>query len=201
MKREVSLALLAALALGLVGVGGCGEGRAPEHIRIIPAGATVEVENSQQFTCLAYYESEDNDRDHSDWVSPTWLLTPYTLGIITPSGIFTASTTTASGWLSADFRGRRDIIPITLIPGPLVRIAVSPSNVTLAVGTIQQFTATGYDQNDNVRLTPTWSVEGDIGSIDAAGVLSATAAGTGRVLATVGYVVGMASVTVVAPGG
>ncbi|MBN1155463.1 T9SS type A sorting domain-containing protein [candidate division KSB1 bacterium] len=44
----------------------------------------------------------------------------------------------------------------------LARIEVSPSNVSLQVGQTQQFTATGYDQDNNVyQVDPIWSADGD----------------------------------------
>jgi uncharacterized membrane protein len=69
-------------------------------------------------------------------------------------------------------------------------------------GGTQQFTATGYDQNNN-PMSPqpsfTWSVSGG-GSINGSGLFTATTVGTNyTVTATGGSVSGTASVTVTAP--
>ncbi len=67
-------------------------------------------------------------------------------------------------------------------PGPLHHITITPASVTLEVGLTQQFTATGYDQNNNVinGISFTWSVvDPDAGSIDGTAEFTAgTVTGT-----------------------
>jgi len=61
-------------------------------------------------------------------------------------------------------------------PGPLHHITVTPSSVSLEFGQAQQFTAIGYDQNNNVinGISFTWSVvDPDAGSIDGTGEFTA----------------------------
>lgn len=86
-------------------------------------------------------------------------------------------------------------------PGALASITVAP-DVTLPIGGVQQFTATGFDARSNgVAITPTWSVVGGGGTINATGLFTAgnaTGVFAGTVVATVGVLSGNADVTVVA---
>jgi hypothetical protein len=72
----------------------------------------------------------------------------------------------------------------------------------LEIGQTQQFTAIGYDQNDNyVPITPSWST--DVGSIDDNGLFTAQSTPDvgGYVKAEADSVAGYASVSVTAPQG
>jgi hypothetical protein len=71
----------------------------------------------------------------------------------------------------------------------LYSITLTPSSSTLTVGQTQSFAATGRDNNGNVvTFNPNWKVFGGIGTINSAGNFVATAVGTGRVVATRGYI-------------
>ncbi len=132
------------------------------------------------------------------------------IGAITAAGVLTATTSVTSsapktGTVEVTGYGTNVSIPVTVIAGPLAKIVISgPSGVDLAnvtSGTALTFTAEGEDQYDNrsnarFAITPTWSVEGGIGTISSAGVLQAVTAGTGKVVATVGAVRGELAVTV-----
>ena len=77
-------------------------------------------------------------------------------------------------------------------------IEVTPNPVTVTSGSTQQFIAAGKDINDNdVPITPTWSVMGGIGTISPSGLFSAITAGTGDVVATSLGVSGSSDVTVI----
>lgn len=86
-------------------------------------------------------------------------------------------------------------------PGALASITVDP-DVTLQIGGVQQFTATGRDANANVvAVTPTWSVVGGGGTIGSTGLFTAgntVGVFAGTVVATVGVLSGNADVTVIA---
>jgi subtilisin family serine protease len=81
----------------------------------------------------------------------------------------------------------------------LTSIAVTPASWTLDIDETQQFTATGYDQNDAVMpVTATWSsTSAGVATIDpTTGLLTAVGAGTCTVTATSADVSGSATVTV-----
>lgn len=82
--------------------------------------------------------------------------------------------------------------------GALATIVVSPGTPTVAVGATQQFTATGYDSEGSpITISPTWSsTDTDVGVIDVTGLFTANADGITTVKATIGAIVGTASVTV-----
>jgi hypothetical protein len=84
-------------------------------------------------------------------------------------------------------------------PPVLTSITVSPATASVQNGGTQQFTATGYDQN-NVPMNPqptfTWSVSGG-GSINSSGLFTATTVGSNfTVTAASGGINGTAKVSV-----
>jgi hypothetical protein len=84
----------------------------------------------------------------------------------------------------------------TTIP-VLTSITVSPATSALAVGQVQQFTATGKDQfGAAIAFTPTWTATG--GTITSLGIYTATTAGTQTITATSGTISGVATATVTA---
>jgi hypothetical protein len=89
---------------------------------------------------------------------------------------------------------------IVVTAAPLVSIAVTPGPVTLKVGQMQQFTATGtYADSTTADITSqvTWSSGAtSIASVDATGMGAGQRPGTAPITATLGSVSGQASVTV-----
>lgn len=87
----------------------------------------------------------------------------------------------------------------------LTRIEVSPSSWTMNEGTTKTFTATGYDQYDEVfSINPTWSTTGGIGSVSPSTGTSTTLTASmvasntsGTIKASVGLINDSASVTVI----
>ena len=76
-------------------------------------------------------------------------------------------------------------------------IEISPADTTVVVGEDVQFTAVVLDsENAEIDTAVVWSAEGDIGTIDENGLFSATTAGSGIVIATVGDIADTAAVTV-----
>jgi hypothetical protein len=93
--------------------------------------------------------------------------------------------------------GNSESLTIVVDAGPLARIIVSPPNATLNVTETRQFAASGRDAYDNiVVVTPGWSVTGGIGSITSGGLFTATATGSGLVIAASGAIRDSAEVTV-----
>lgn len=76
-------------------------------------------------------------------------------------------------------------------------ISVTPAEATLAVGDEATFTAEAKDADGaTVESAVTWTVEGEIGTVDDSGEFTATTAGTGTVVASVGDISGSAAVSV-----
>jgi hypothetical protein len=80
----------------------------------------------------------------------------------------------------------------------LSSLTVSPSTVTVGVNRSETFTAIARDSVDQIiPVTPTWTVTGDIGTINANGIFTAnSSAGNGTVVATYQNVSDSASVTI-----
>ncbi len=118
---------------------------------------------------------------------------------VSSAGVFTATvqgsyTITATDQTTTSVSNH---IGITVTePQVLTSITVSPSSATVSMGDDQQFTATGYDQNNQpMTITPTWSTTGG-GTIDGTGLFSSSALGTFTITAQQDGVPGTASLTV-----
>src|SRR5471032_2976079 len=86
----------------------------------------------------------------------------------------------------------------------LVSIAVTPANSTMAIGTSQQFTATGtFTDSSTSALTVatglTWGAKGSNITVGTTGIVTGKAVGPHTVTATVGTVTGSTPVTINAP--
>lgn len=88
-------------------------------------------------------------------------------------------------------------------PPTLKSISVSPSEPTVAMGTTQQFSATGeYSDGSTKALTTevTWSTSGTVSTIvTSSGIATGKAVGSDTITATVGAVKGSAKLIVKAP--
>lgn len=134
-------------------------------------------------------------------LTPSWSIvagggTISDLGLFTSgtvAGTFTETVRAASGALST-------YATVTVTPGPLATISLTPSPTTLDIGSTQQFTATGQDAYSNsVALSPVWSVLTGGGAIDSSGLfIAGSVAGTfnGTIRGTSGSISGYASVIV-----
>ncbi len=98
------------------------------------------------------------------------------------------------------FNGSTQVI--STVAAPLDHIIVTPTSLNLVEAATQQFSAQGFDANNNLipNLKFTWSVANGGGSIDANGLFTAgLTPGTynNTIVASVGSVQGYASVTVI----
>jgi hypothetical protein len=104
-------------------------------------------------------------------------------------------TASATGWATGS-------LAVTVDPGALASIAVSPASATVAEGGSQTFTATGADSYGNpVTVDPSWTTTVSGGSFNSTSGSSTTftagsTSGSGTVTATQNGVSGSASVTV-----
>jgi hypothetical protein len=123
-------------------------------------------------------------------------------GTVSATGVFTAPATVGTSTIQVTCGGRTATATVTVEPGPLASITVTP-NPTLQPGEMQQFTAVGRDAFDNiVDITPVWSATNPPGTIAAATGMFTAGNTTGTfpasVTATAGGISGTADVTVVA---
>ena len=128
-------------------------------------------------------------------VSPTWSQTA-PLGTLSPDGSFRAEKVGRTA-LVVQSNGQSAAVQVTITPGKLTRMAISPADVALRAGDTLRFQTTGFDAYENeVEVQPTWRVVNDIGEISPTGEFTAMQAQTGQVVATAAGIAGQAQVTV-----
>jgi hypothetical protein len=173
-------------------------------ITLAPDTVSLAIGGTQQFVAVG----RDAHGNVVDIPNRVWSVA-HGGGTIDTAGLFTAGTTanTFANTVTATSGSISGTASLTVAPGPLASITVSPSSSPLAIGAQQSFTAVGYDDFDNVvPIAPTWLVLGGGGTIDTSGVFTAgTVAGTftNTVVARVGGAcVGISghATVVVAPG-
>jgi uncharacterized repeat protein (TIGR01451 family) len=144
-------------------------------IVVSPTNVSIAAGMTQTFSALGF-----DQYGNAVPFTPTWSTNG---GTINPGGLFTAQITATSGRIvTATQNTVSGTANLNIVAGPLSSIVVSPTNVNLAAGTTQIFTAAGFDQYGNaVPITPTWSTDG--GMIDADGLFTA------QITATVGRLV------------
>jgi len=164
-------------------------------ISITPEGFTVPIGISQQFVATAVY----SDGSSQDLVSGvTWTSSLLSAATIDANG---SATTLAAGTttITATVGSLTDSTTLTIVPAHLTSISVLPVTATMAVGTLQQFTATGIFDDGSTQLLPgiQWSSSAsNVLSIASTGLATAMGTGTSTVTAASGGVSGSATVTV-----
>ncbi len=157
---------------------------APATLTITPVNPTVQAPNTQQFTAVATFAEVSGDQDVTNKV--TWSSSDTDKGTINAAGLFTtihAGSTDITASLSSV---TSNTSTVTVTAGALATLTVSPDAPTLTADQAQQFTVTGVDANGNAANngTITWSVTGDIGTINSTGLFTATTVDSGTVTAT-----------------
>jgi hypothetical protein len=116
-------------------------------------------------------------------------------GLITQSGRFEPALAGVCV-VYANASGVSGNAAITVVPGLLARLEVTPASITITADETAQFSVRGFDAKGNeVPAAPLWTA--DAGGISASGLYSPTLKGTWAVHAQEGLVVGTAQVTVV----
>ncbi len=182
-----------------------------QSLHVSPTDVEVPINSEIQFYAIAV-DKEGNPQK----VNVEWSLYGG-VGTIDATGRFKSSARAGYGSVYAKYGAFQAYSFIEVTPGSLASISISPASVTLGVGDSYTFTATGEDSYGNrVDVSPTWSVEGGIGSfsdsyydLTAKGVrfmsssysayayFTAAAAGSGTIKAQVGSVEAAASVQVI----
>lgn len=181
-----------------------------DHVTVAPASASVAAGATQQFTAQGF----DAANNPISGLSFTWNVVAGG-GTINASGLFTAGVTTgafantvqAIAAQGAIIKIGTASVTVTVAPGPLDHVTVTPASASVAAGATQQFTAQGFDAASIPisGLSFTWNVVAGGGTINALGLFTAGAtagsfANTVQAIAAQGAIVkiGTASVTVTA---
>jgi uncharacterized protein YjdB len=118
-----------------------------------------------------------------------------TNGLATSAGQGTATITATSNTITSS-------TSLTVSGPTLVSIAVTPTNVAIPLGTMEQFSATGtYTDGSTLDLTnsASWSSSSPAAVVNSAGLATATMLGAANISASSGSVSGTAGLTVTAP--
>jgi hypothetical protein len=166
-------------------------GRPPVALRVVPPTATIDMLGTQQFRATA-----EDASGHTVEVIPTWKVSGAN-GTIDAQGNF-AATGLGDELVLATYAGLTSGSQITIVPGAVASVEVTPQDATVTAGTNHQFQANVFNAHRYaLDVVPTWDVTGDLGTIDASGLLTATKAGQGNIVATAQGQTGRAAVTVV----
>ena len=170
-------------------LGSIGGGKTLTRIDLSPKDPTITADQTQQFTATGY---DQNNQQMA--IKPAWTTAGGTInatGLYTPNKVGKYLITATQGTISGSTN-------VTVTPGALAKIDVTPKTATISADQKQQYNATGSDAKGNaVSITPSWSTSG--GSISPSGGLyTPKKVGTFTITAAQGSISGTASVTVTA---
>ncbi|HYS72011.1 MAG TPA: hypothetical protein VEM95_06275, partial [Thermoplasmata archaeon] len=150
--RDVGSCTVYANATGISGSGRVAVlAGALARLAIAPTNATITADDVLTFTATGY-----DGNGNAVPVTPTW---DAEQGAIDGAGLY--EPTFAGVWsVSARAGGLNASTRVTVLPGALARLAVSPGDVDLSADETLQFTATGYDRAGNpVPIAPFWEAQ------------------------------------------
>jgi uncharacterized protein YjdB len=164
-------------------------------IVVTPDGLTLGIGIGQQYTATAIY----SDGSTQDLVSGvTWSSSAPGVATINSSGLAT-TVGAGSATITAKVGSFTDTTLLTVVAANLVSISVTPTPVSIAIGTDQQFTAVGSFNDGSTQLltSVTWSSSSSsVATINSAGLATAVGTGTSTITASSGSVNGTAALTV-----
>jgi hypothetical protein len=165
-------------------------GHPPTTLSIAPQTATIDMLGTHRFAATIADAS-----GHSTVITPTWKVIGDT-GSIAADGTFTAKKL-GSDALVATYADLTAGAQLTVVPGAVATLRLSPPAATLVSGTTQQFRVEAFNAHQYaLEITPNWSVRNDVGTIDASGLFTASKAGEGAVVVTADGVSARARLTV-----
>jgi CxxC motif-containing protein (DUF1111 family)/uncharacterized protein YjdB len=167
-----------------------------QSIAVTPANPSLALGTPQQFTATGTFSdgSTQNLTSSASWTSlnPSVAIITAT-GLASSAGVGTSTIVATSGSIS----GSTTLTFFSAQP-TLVSITVTPSNASIALGTSQQFTATGlYTDGSTLNLTAqvNWASSSPNVTISN-GVATTVAQGSATITATLGSISGFTSLTV-----
>src|SRR5712692_5545095 len=166
-------------------------------INLSPAGASIPVNTTQQFTATGSY-SDGSSRDLTALVS--WSSSSTATASIDANGLATA-VAAGSTTISATLGSVTQSTTLTVTAPTIASISVTPVGLTLGIGINQQYTVTAtYSDGSTQDLVSgvTWgSSSTSVASINNSGIATTIAAGSTTITATVGSLTDSATLTVV----
>ena len=170
-------------------------------VAVTPALPSIALGAQQQFTATGTFTngSTQNITATVQWSSASPAVATIsnllTNGLATSAGVGTTLITATSGMISGS-------TTLTVTAAALVSIAVTPANPSIALGTKQQFTATGTftdSHTQDLSSSATWaSNTPSTATVSATGLATSVATGTSTISATSGGITGSTLLTVTA---
>ncbi len=157
----------------------------PTRLVVAPKTASVLTGSAVQLTATVY---DQNGATMS--ASVTWSSLATSVASVSSSGLVTGVAAGTARILASAGGTAQDTATVTITaPAPTpTRLVVSPKTGSLLVGGTVQLAATVYDQNGAaMSATVTWSsLATTVASVSSTGLVSGTAAGTAKIVASAG---------------
>lgn len=166
-------------------------------LMIAPGELELQVDESHTFSAIA----RDAFGNDITGVTPDW---SSTIGSISSSGEFVAGTVAGSGTVTATWGSLSVDADVTVLPGPLHHIAVTPSELTIGAGQIAVLSAAAHDEHGNALSDVVFEWSTEVGSVTAisdtsqAVFYAGESVGTGLISIELGAEDAVVDVTVVA---
>jgi hypothetical protein len=172
-------------------------------ITISPTNPSIAFATTQQFAATGHY-TDSSVQDLTTTV--TWTSSAPSTATIDPATGLANGVVSGTTTITAMFGSFTPSTTLTVTAGPLVSIAVTPANPSIAKGLKQQFVATGTfadTSTQDITTQVTWSSsDGTTAQISNAagsqGLATGLAVGTPTITATLGAVTGTTTLTVTA---
>ena len=174
-------------------------------IAVTPVIPTIPLGTTQQFTATGTYTdgSTQNITGTVQWSSdtPTVATISNSANVAPLSGVATG-VGQGTATITASFGSVAGSTTLTVTSAVLVSLAITPATPSIALGTTQQFTATGTftdGSTQNLTSSVTWSSDTlSTATINSAGLAQSVEIGTANITATSGTVSGTTTLTVTA---
>ena len=179
---------------------------------VVPVGAEVPSVNPAFESLLTGQSAQvtavlkDSTGNVISGATFTWATSNSSVAKVTPSSSSSSATISAVGAGSASItataNGSKAAVSVVVNLVPVATVSVSPSSLSLTAGGTGTFAATARDSTGGTLTgrTVTWtSSNTGIASVSAGGVVTAVAAGTATISATIDGKSGSGSVAVTAP--
>lgn len=165
-------------------------------IAVAPGSPTIAAGTTQQFSAIGTF-SDESTQDLSTQVS--WSSSNSPVATINLNGLAT-SFVAGSATITATLGTVSNAANLTVTAAVLTSISVTPANSSLLVGGTQQFTATGIfsdSSQQNLSGSATWaSSNQNAATVSAAGLVTASVAGSTSISATFNSITGSTPLTV-----
>jgi len=171
-------------------------------ISVTPAAASIPLGNTQQYAATGTY-SDGSTQNLTN--SVTWTSSSKNVATISVGGLAT-SVAPGSSTISAVLGSVSGSTTINVTPAALVSLAVTPANASIALGTTQQFKATGtYTDGSTLDVTSavSWSSNAsNVATISSSagseGLATSIGIGAATITATSGTISGGTTLSVTA---